>query len=333
MSRPRLAILAAVLATVSVALPARGQDWTGQGRLQGVVQDPDGNPLEGATVELVNPDRGGGPTVTTDDKGKWAYLGLAAGRWRIDVTKDGYVTTAHRVQMASERSRIPPIRTTLEPAGPPPPPPELMEFLDEADALYQQEDYAAARAAYESALETYTTMAAFDPESEEARTFLSEIHMQIARCYSQVEDYEKELEHLEYVMEADPDNVDVRLIAAQEAIRGGMMERGAEIFAEIETSDVDDPALFFNIAVLYLNQGDQAAAIPYLTRAVEVDPGFVDGYYQRALARFATGQLDEARADCEKVIELVGDGEQAATARALIEAIDKQQSAGAEEGD
>jgi tetratricopeptide (TPR) repeat protein len=155
--------------------------------------------------------------------------------------------------------------------------------------------------------------------------------MQIARCYSQEGNYEKELEHLDYVLAVEPENENIRLIAAQEAIRGGMMEKAEELLAGLDSQNVQDPALFFNIAVLYLNQGDQAAAIPYLTRSIEVDPAFVDGYYQRALAYYAQQKLDEARADCQKVIELAGDSEQAATAQALLDAIDK--SAGASGGE
>jgi tetratricopeptide (TPR) repeat protein len=282
------------------------------------------------TVKLDNPERGGGPEATTNDKGKWAVLGIVDGRWEILFTLEGYVPAMHRMQLPSESARMKPIQITLELAGPPPPPPELMENLDKADKLYQQEKHGEARARYEAARETYTGMEGFDAESEDARTFLSEIHMQIARCYSQEENYEKELEHLDYVLSADPGNENVRMIAAQEAIRGGMMERAKELLDGIKTETVQDPALFFNIAVLFLNQGDQVSAIPYLTRSVEVDPSFVDGYYQRALAYFATQKLDEARADCEKVIELAGDSEQGATAQALIDAI--EQSAASAEG-
>ena len=330
MSAPRLATLA-VLTVFALAAPAVAQDWSGRGRLEGTVKDPDGKPLEGATVTLDNPERGGGPTATTNDKGKWAVLGIVSGRWEILVTLDGYVPSKHLVPLPSENARMKPIQTTLEPAAPPGPPPELMGHLERADGLYQEADYAGARAAYEEALDTYTAMEGFDPESEDARAFLTELHMQIARCYSQEDNYEKELDHLDYVLSVDPDNEDVRLIAAQEAIRGGMMERGEALLAGLDTDDVRDPALFFNIAVLYLNQGDQVSAIPYLTRSVEVDAGFVDGYYQRALAYFAQQQLDEARADCRKILELAPDSEQAATAQALLDAI--EQSAAASGGE
>lgn len=327
MSAPRLATLATLLSVVALVVPAGAQDWTGRGRLEGTVKDPAGKPLAGATVSLNNPERGGGPTTETNDKGKWAVLGLAAGRWEVLVTFEGYVPSKNLLQLPSESARMKPIQMTLEPAAPAGPPPELMGHLDRADGLYQQNDYAGARVAYEEALDTYTAMEGFDAESEEARAFLTELHMQIARCYSQEDNYEKELEHLDYVLSVDPANEDIRLIAAQEAIRGGMMERADALLAGLATGNVQDPALFFNIAVLYLNQGNQVSAIPYLSRSIDVDPGFVDGYYQRALAYFAQQKLDEARADCEKVIELAGDSEQGTTAQALLQAIEQTTSA------
>jgi len=330
MSASRYASLATFLGVLAVSVPAVAQDWSGRGRLEGTVKDPDGKPLEGATIKLDNPERGGGPTATTNDKGKWAVLGIVAGRWEVLVSLDGYVPTQHYITLPSESARMKPIQSTLEPAKPAGPPPELMEQLQRADGLYQKDDYAGARAAYEQALGTYSNMEGFDATSDQAKAFLSELHRQIARCYSQEGNYEKELEHLEYLLEVDPGNQDVRLIAAQEAIRGGLKERGEQLLAGLDTTAVKDPALFFNIAVLYLNQSDQASAIPFLTKSIEVDPTFVDGYYQRALANFALQKLDEARADCEKVIELAGDSEQGATAKALIDAI--EQSAGSSGG-
>jgi hypothetical protein len=67
------------LAMVLLAAPVAAQDWKGMGRLEGRVLDPDGKPIEGATVKLDLPERGGGPApLTTDKKGKWAVGGVVA---------------------------------------------------------------------------------------------------------------------------------------------------------------------------------------------------------------------------------------------------------------
>ena len=84
---------AGALATILLlAAPLAAQDWKGMGRLEGKVLDPDGKPIEGATVKLDLPERGGGgPTAKTDKKGKWAVGGIVGGRWNADIEAAGFV--------------------------------------------------------------------------------------------------------------------------------------------------------------------------------------------------------------------------------------------------
>ena len=89
---------AIVLAALGLAAPALAQDWTGNGRLEGKVLDPDGKPVAEVVVKLANPERGGGPTVKTNKKGQWAYLGLAAGNWNIDFDDAGAIGKRYRRQ-------------------------------------------------------------------------------------------------------------------------------------------------------------------------------------------------------------------------------------------
>ena len=61
-----------------------------QGRAGGEVTDKWDNPLEGATV-LAEPTRSGGPqTTTTDDNGRFQFVGLSTGDWTFTATLDGY---------------------------------------------------------------------------------------------------------------------------------------------------------------------------------------------------------------------------------------------------
>ena len=76
---------------VALAAPLQAQDWKGMGRLFGKVTDAtDNKPIVGATVKLDCPSRGGGTTLTTDKKGSWAFQGLAACNWNIDIKAEGY---------------------------------------------------------------------------------------------------------------------------------------------------------------------------------------------------------------------------------------------------
>src|SRR5436190_3717719 len=86
--------LVLILVMVGLAAPALADDWRGDGHVAGVVRGPDGKPLAGARVTL-RPDDGGneGPPVqTTDAKGKWGVVGIAGGRWKLQVEADGFIT-------------------------------------------------------------------------------------------------------------------------------------------------------------------------------------------------------------------------------------------------
>jgi tetratricopeptide (TPR) repeat protein len=292
-------IVSALAAAPSLGL---AQDWTGMGRLEGRVSDPDGNPIVGVSVKLDH-EGGGGPTATTDKKGRWAVGGIASGAWDIDFTVDGFVPKKIQVVL-SAAARLPPIKLQLDkPAGPPP---EVKEALEKGDAAYKAGDYAEARINYQKLLE-------LRPE------FATTLHQQIARCYYQEGNYEKELEHLQYVLDAEPDNASIKVLMAQEALKGGMLERGLELLNGIDESTITDPDVFFNIAILFLNQQKAEDAIPYLTKAVTLSPTYVDGYFQRALAYLQLQKLDEAKADFQKVVELDPDGPKAETSKKALE--------------
>ena len=294
----RLATAAAVVMAAALAGPAAAQDWKGMGRFEGKVLDSEGKPIAGATVKLDLPSRGGGTTVKTDKKGKWALNGVAPGEWSIDVAADGYTTVQRKFNLPTESARLAPLEVKLEKAGPPPPDPTLLAAVQKGDEAYKAGRYADARAEYEKVL-------ALKPE------LAATLHELIARCYSQEGNYAKSVEHLEAVIGAQPDNVNVRLLAAQEALRGNMLDKGMALLKGLDESAVKNPEIYYNIAVILRNQPDAAAnaanaqlAADYLTKAVTLDASYVDGYMQRGLTYLGMQKLAEAKADFKKVVEL-----------------------------
>lgn len=294
------------------AAPLAAQDWKGMGRFEGRVVDPEGKPIAGATVKLDLPSRGGGTTLKTDKKGRWAIAGVAAGQWNVDVEAEGHVPQHGTFNLPSESTRLSPLVTTLEKAGPPPPDPALLAAVQKGDEAYKAGRFAEARAEYEKVL-------ALKPE------LAATLHELIARCHSQEGDYAKSVEHLEKVIAAQPDNVSLRILAAQEALRGNMLEKGMQLLAGIDESAIKNPEIFYNIAVILRNHPDAPGestnttrAIEYLGKAVALDPRYVDGYMQRGLAYVGLQKMAEARADFQKVIELAPGTPQAELAQKAL---------------
>ena len=64
-----------------------------QGRAMGTVKEITGKAIKGATVKATNPDASPAQFASaTDDKGRWAMIGLKSGTWHFTVEAPGYFT-------------------------------------------------------------------------------------------------------------------------------------------------------------------------------------------------------------------------------------------------
>jgi tetratricopeptide (TPR) repeat protein len=308
----RLTMAAVVLA---LTVPAGAQDWRGTGRLEGRVTDASGQPVEGASVKLELAGRGG-TTLKTNKKGQWAILGIVAGSWDVEVAAPGYTTKALKVSLPSESSRVPPVEVALaKSAASSGPSAEILAALSSADTAFEAGRFTEAREQYEKALA--------DPKVLAQPTAVSALHMRIARCWSAEGNYDKEMAHLQAVLDADPGNAAVLSLMAQESLKAGKTDRGLELLGKLDESKIKDPDVFYNIGVMLANQKRPETAIEFFSRAVAVDPRYVDGYFQRGLAYLGQQKLAESRADFQKVIELQPQGPQAETAKKALEQLPK----------
>ena len=79
-------------ATVALLL-AVAAAASAQGRAMGTVKDIGGKPIKGATIKASNPDASPSQfTSATDDKGRWAMIGLRSGTWHFTVEAPGFFT-------------------------------------------------------------------------------------------------------------------------------------------------------------------------------------------------------------------------------------------------
>jgi Flp pilus assembly protein TadD len=303
--RPLGAAFAALL-VVALTAPALPQDWKGVGRLEGTVLDADGRPVADAAVKLHNPSRGGGTTVKTDKKGRWALAGIAPGEWTVEVTAAGHEPHKGKVTLASETTRLSPLAVRLLRAAPKGPPPEVLAALTKAEDAFKEGRWAAAVAEYQRLLVLRPDLS-------------TTIHRQLGLAYREQKDYENALAHLQKVLDADPANVQARTFMVRAALEGGMLERARTLLAGIDESAVKRPDLFHDIGVALLNANRPEEAIAYFTKAVTLDPAFAEGYFRRALAHLQLLRVPECKADLQRVLERVQDGPVAEAARQTLE--------------
>ncbi|MEM6797810.1 MAG: carboxypeptidase-like regulatory domain-containing protein, partial [Acidobacteriota bacterium] len=159
---PRSAVLFMVLPALLTlsALEASAQEWKGRGRAQGKVVDTRGEPVGGATVQLLyrGQEENGPDSFKTKKNGRWAYMGLSTAKFLVRVEAEGYVETEGEIEV-NEYATDKPVEITLRTLeeGPEAPPAgsegaQLSARVDEANQLMIQQKYGEARAVFEEVL-------------------------------------------------------------------------------------------------------------------------------------------------------------------------------------
>jgi tetratricopeptide (TPR) repeat protein len=97
-----------LLTALTLAAPATAQS----ARAMGVVKDTEGKAIKGATIRATNPDAVPTQIIsTTDDKGRWAMLGMRIGTYSFRVEAPGFLPVQADANVRTAASA--PIQFTL----------------------------------------------------------------------------------------------------------------------------------------------------------------------------------------------------------------------------
>jgi hypothetical protein len=226
--------LAVILAAAPV-LVAQGE----LNRVSGVVKDDTGVPVKGAIVTANNP--ASAPTTyttTTDEKGRFAILGLRRGVWTITAKAPGY--EPDEISGPIQRGRpIPPIEFMLR-RLPQPGPRGALAGVDvsKVQADLKAAESAAAAGKVDEALALYAKTVAEVPA-------LSEVNAEIGELYTRKREPEKALAAYQKLLAANPED-----------------ERAKTSVCEIA----------FTLGMAALERHDTAAAAKYLEQSIAADP-------------------------------------------------------------
>ncbi len=197
-------LVSRVLSAAGAAAEEKRPVTAGLGRANGRVLDADGKPLANAKVTLrIGEGEGAGPPpATTDSAGRWSFLGLAAGRWRLTVQAAGWIDAEGWVDVAEEGpGKV--VQLRLRPLSEATPggaevPHTIYSWLAKANALLAQGQTSAARDEYEKALRTL-------PRKERP-----EVLRAIARTWYLEGDLGKAVEAVETGLRIAPDDGELR---------------------------------------------------------------------------------------------------------------------------
>jgi tetratricopeptide (TPR) repeat protein len=300
MSWRRISIVFGIVFFLS-AISASAQTWAGNGRISGKVVDEQGNGVQGALIKAVLEEAGDGPEAVSNAKGDWEIRGLAAGEWLLTVGKEGLETRQVSVSL-TEKAR-PRVQVRLGPD----PFEALTARMSEGAVLLQQRKFAEARAIYEP-------LAAEFPD-------VYQVHLMIARSYHLEGQRDKAIEAMRQAENADPENVEVKLLLANLLVEFGRLDEAQEIVARMDESKLTASANLVNLGLALLKHEKTEPALSCFDKSISRFPADADAYYLRGVTRLRLDRVDEAQGDLEKYLELAPQGPSAANARKLLEQI------------
>ena len=316
----RTRVAGAMLAGVLLATAASAQAWAGRGRLSGTVQDADGNPVEGASIQLTL-DGSGPDAVSTNGKGRWARAGLGGGNWDVLVSKPGFVSTTHSAlvqEYAAPADRVF-LKTTLE-VGAASATDGSAAALDDGEAAQaareqlEQGNGLLAAGDFEGAIQVFTGALDALPDGGKAAVLVA-----VAQAQVQLERDDEALASLERALGFAPSNVDALRLMSRRLTALGRSDEAQAYLDRMPEDQRADPEILVREGVALYNGNDFEGAIAKLDAAVAAAPDWSEAYYFRGLSNMAGGNNAAAAADFRRFLELEPEGEKAEEAKQFAE--------------
>jgi tetratricopeptide (TPR) repeat protein len=285
------------------------------GTVRGVVVDPKGEPVEGATVTITGDATGRKYQSRTNRRGEFIQIGLTVGPYSLVAEKDRLASAPSK---ATVRNSAPAnVLLTLGAAA---------SAEAKAESTTFGEGVALSSAGkHEEAIAKFNEGIAANP-----RCF--ECYNNIGFSYTQLKDYEKAEAAYKQSTELEPGDATAwnglaNLYNAQRKF--DLAVEASRKATELSTGAAGGGGggagadALYNQGVILWNGGKVAEAKKQFEAAIQADPNHAEAHYQLGMALVNEGNLAGAGSEFETYLKLSPSGPNAATAKSLVAQLKK----------
>jgi TolA-binding protein len=319
MKREIFVSVAIILSLLLLSSLLAAQEGRGKGRIVGVILAEDGTPIEGVEVTLESTNFNFKLSTISDAKGEWGFFGFGRDVFTFTFKKEGYQTSVSRI-MLSGVSRNEDQKITLKKA---PEIPKGAIVISEAlnadfkkgNALFKEKKYADALSYYEGIVKE-------KPE-------LYKIRYNLANCLKELKNYPRALEEYEKFLDGlkkeKPDLTGNKL-ASEVYVNMGTIyleqqkydEAAKNYITSMEIAPPTDAAVAYNVAEICFSAEKIEDAIKYYKLAIQLRPEFAGYYKKLGYAYLNQGDLDTAKSNFRKFLEMAPTDPDAAAIKELV---------------
>jgi tetratricopeptide (TPR) repeat protein len=284
--------------------------WSQHGKLEGVITDNEGNPLEKVTVTITSvksPDNK--IELKTNKEGKFSQVGLWPEYYQVSFKKSSFMLISREVRVRiAETTKM---EITLEKTQ------EMMERnLSAADKLFLKGNNLYVEQKYEEAVQAY-----------EGALEFSQAHwgyyFNLGLAYKKSEKKEEAIASFKKALELNPESYSINKELGQILAKEGNFEEAKNYFQKATEISDDDPDAFYNLGVCLTNLGASEGALNSFLRAVGLKDDYADAYYQIGTIYIGQNNVEEAVRNLERFLELVPEHEKANIAKQLLDYLKK----------
>ena len=314
--RLRSLVVVALALACALALPRPSFAQATQGRVSGVVYDENNKAIKAATVEAANSDTNQTYTATTDEKGRFTFIGLRPGSWQFAAAAPGFFADRGTMPIRVGTPN-PPIQFVLKKSGPVNggvlgniQAKDLQTDLLNADLLFNQRKYDEAIAAYRAIMEKAPT--------------LSVINLQIGNAYLNKKDYDGAVTAFGNLLKVVPTNAKAVVgISKAEQARGNTDAAEAALKKAADNPTAASREVFDGIGEIEFNKGDIDESIKWYKKAADTDPSWGRPLYKLGLASQKKGDIDAAKQYFGKVLAVDPVSPEAAMAKTTLDQLNR----------
>ena len=283
-----------------------------QARISGWVHDAEGKAIPTAVVTITTDEQATyKKTIEVDKNGRFKALILDATKsYLFHVEAPGYLPHEEPFKVPigtmdndfefTLKTQQESVATTVEDLKKQP----GYKELEEGRKLMKEGKKEEAEALFRQAVELV-------PDLVPAREQLAEVQYELGKK-------EDALASAKSCLEEDEESLACLAIAANVSGDLGDTESRDKYMQRYQDLNPDDPASIFNQAVEFLNALDDARARPLLEQCLDVDPNYPKCLFELGMLKLRGGDMEGAKADLQKYLEVAPDGDDAATATETI---------------
>ncbi|MFB0565502.1 MAG: tetratricopeptide repeat protein [Candidatus Aminicenantaceae bacterium] len=298
------------------------QEHMGKGRINGVVVDEGGSPIEGVLVTVESMRYKTKLQGYSDEKGQFAVAGMGTGYWRVVATKKGY-SSSYVDMNVSQLRRNPPITFTLKKmtgfsallADE-----ESFELFDKGNLLIKEEKYDEALGVFEEFLAKY-------PEIYQA-------HINIGTCFMKKGELDKAEAEFKMVLDktmetyGDYSGDTATALRAFTAlgelyIQKEDFETAQKHFSQALEISPEDEVAAYNVGEVFFSHRKIDEAIKYLELAVQIKKDWSKPYMKLGYVYLNKGDFDKSIENFNKFIEMDPENPEVPKIRNIVATIEK----------